>query len=214
VLAGLPFPATFAATQHRAGLFAQDPFLEPYRSAPMLRGIGEHGLQANANHRAQVRSNVFLAAALFAGESAIPVRLRNLSLRGALLEAPSLPPAGSKVRLVRGDLSAEGEIAWQKGGIAGLSFSEDIDVPQWVRRIGHRGQQRVDEALAALRAHKPARSVDDRQKSASLARMSAELDSICERLALFPEMNVDFAEELLKLDVLAQNLRRLSGRAE
>jgi len=171
-------------------------------------------VQADANHRAQVRSNVFLAAALIAGARTIPVRLRNLSLRGALLEAPSLPSAGSKVRLVRGELSAEGEIAWQRDGIAGLRLSEDIDVAQWVQRIGHRGQQRVDEAIAALRAHKPARSVDDKERSASLARMSAELDSICERLALFPEMSVDFAEEMLKLDALAQNFRRLSGRSE
>lgn len=171
-------------------------------------------MQAEANHRAQIRSNVFLAAALVAGARTIPVRLRNLSARGALLEAPALPPTGSKVHLVRGELSAEGEIAWQKDGVAGLRFCGEIDAAQWVRRIGHRGQQRVDEAMAALRAHKPARSVDDRDKSASLVRMSAELDAISERLALFPEMNVDFAEELLKLDALAQNLRRLSGRTE
>jgi hypothetical protein len=73
---------------------------------------GDAVLQADANNRSELRSNLFLSAELVVGPAALPVRVRNLSPHGALVDGGSLPPAGASVRLVRGDLSAEGEIAW------------------------------------------------------------------------------------------------------
>lgn len=170
-------------------------------------------LQPDANHRSQPRSNVFLAAALIIGTASHPVRLRNLSTRGALLDGPSLPPAGSRVRVLRGELSAEGEIAWQAHDQAGLRFSGEIDVDKWVQRIGHRGQQRVDEAVAALRAH-ASRALADGDGQPSLGQISQELDRICQRLADSPAMTVELAEELLRLSVLAASLHGLAGRKQ
>jgi hypothetical protein len=167
-------------------------------------------LQPDANHRSQPRSNVFLSAALVVGTAAVAVRLRNLSTRGALLDGAALPPAGTHVRVLRGELSADAEIAWEAQGQAGLRFSGEIDVEKWVRRIGHRGQERVDEAVAALRAHEPARA-GARTGASSLAKFSHELDEICERLAGSPAMTVELAEELVRLNTLAQELRQLAG---
>jgi hypothetical protein len=170
-------------------------------------------LQPDANHRSQPRSNVFLSAALIVGTAAVPVRLRNLSTRGALLDGPSLPPAGSRVRVLRGELSADGEIAWQDQSQAGLRFSGEIEVEKWVQRIGHRGQQRVDETVAALRAHERA-PLTERSGDPSLAELSEELDRICQRLADSPAMTVELAEELLRLNGLAGSLQRLAGREQ
>jgi hypothetical protein len=170
-------------------------------------------LQSSANQRSQSRSNVFLSAALVVGSATVPVRLRNLSTRGALLEGASLPPAGSHARVLRGELSADGEIAWQAQGQAGLSFSTEINVAEWVRRIGHRGQERVDEAVAALRAHQPARTTA-RNEHSSLAKLSRELDQICERLAGSPAMTVELAEELVRLNALARELEQLAARTK
>ena len=68
-------------------------------------------VQAEANLRSQGRANVFLSAAIVVGASSVPVRVRNLSTRGAFVDGNSLPSAGASFRLVRGQLSADGEVA-------------------------------------------------------------------------------------------------------
>jgi hypothetical protein len=133
-----------------------------------------------------------------------------MSRNGALLDGGSLPPEGATVRLVRGELSAEGEIAWQREGNAGIRFTGEVEVGAWVKKVGHAGQQRVDNTIAALRRNEPVR-ID--AQTPSLARISAELQAICECLAGSPTMTVEFGEELVKLDTLAQTLQQLARRA-
>jgi hypothetical protein len=167
-------------------------------------------LQPETDHRSQGRSNVFLSASLIVGAVPLPVRVRNMSRTGALLDGGSLPPEGARVRLVRGELSAEGEIAWQREGHAGIRFTGEVEVGAWVKKVGHAGQQRVDNAIAALRRNEPVR-ID--AQAPSLARISAELQAICECLAGSPTVTVEFGEELVKLDTLAQTLQQLARRA-
>jgi hypothetical protein len=136
--------------------------------------------------------------------------VRNLSPSGALLDGGSLPAPGAKVRLLRGALSAHGEIAWQSGEQAGVRFAEPIGVAEWVKRVGHPGQQRVDEAIAALRGRDPVARSGDKPAAPSLDGIAAEIHAICERLAGSSSMTVELAEELVKLDTLAQAIRRLA----
>jgi hypothetical protein len=133
-----------------------------------------------------------------------------MSQRGALLDGGSLPPAGSKVRLVRGELGADGNIAWQRDGQAGIRFVGEIDVTSWVKKVGHIDQQRVDKAIAALRRHEGV--PDFEARAPSLERISQELQAICDRLASSSTMMVEFGEELVKLDTLAQTLRQLAAK--
>jgi hypothetical protein len=173
---------------------------------------GVVGLQPDANNRTKPRSNVFLSAVIYVGVVSLPVRVRNLSSHGALLDGGSLPPAGARVRLVRGDFSAEGEVAWQTGGQAGLRFAGEINVNEWVKGVGHPGQQRVDKAIADLRNHRTTPANADGVEPPSLARVGQELNEICERLAGSPGMTVELGEELVKLDALAHALRQLASR--
>jgi hypothetical protein len=133
-----------------------------------------------------------------------------MSQRGALLDGASLPPAGAKARLVRGELSVEGNIAWQRESQAGIRFVGQIDVAAWVKKVGHSGQQRVDDAIAALRQHEAVADFD--AQAPSLERIGKELQMICDRLAGSPTMTVEFGEELVKLDTLAQTLRQIAGK--
>ena len=166
-------------------------------------------MQPEIDNRSQCRSNVFLTASLIAGLHSHPVRVRNLSTRGALLDGATFPPAGARVRLVRGELSADGQIAWQSSRHAGIRFSGEIDVNSWVKRIGHAGQQRVDDAIAALRSQQaPSGSLE--APAMSLTRISEELDAICERLAGSTAMSIELGEELVRLDALARALQRLA----
>jgi hypothetical protein len=167
-------------------------------------------LQPETDHRSQGRSNVFLSASLIVGAAPLPVRVRNMSRNGALLDGGSLPPEGARVRLVRGELSAEGEIAWQREGHAGIRFTGEVEVGAWVKKVGHAGQQRVDNVIAALRRNESVR-IDAQMPS--LARISTELQAICECLAGSPTVTVEFGEELVKLDTLAQKLQQLARRA-
>ena len=185
---------------------------EPAGSPVLQPCPGDAQLQPSINNRAQDRSNVFLAGVLVVGRETLPVRVRNLSTRGALLDGESLPATGARVRLLRGELSADGEMAWRTGGQAGLRFLHEIDVERWVRRVGHLGQQRVDDAVAALRRDELAPIGGRGAQVPSLVQISAELEAICERLADSPGMTTQVAEELLRLDALARQLHQLSGR--
>jgi hypothetical protein len=168
-------------------------------------------LGTKANDRSEGRSNVFLTATLDTGAGSVPVRIRNLSSTGALIDGGGLPPPGAKVRLMRGRLSAAGELSWQARKQAGLSFEGEINVDEWVQRLGHAGQQRVDGVIAALRNSEPVpREQQGATNKDSLPVISAALDQICERLAGTPNMSVELGEELLRLDVLAQSLRRVA----
>jgi hypothetical protein len=172
-------------------------------------------LQPATEHRLNGRSNVFLAASMDSGSGYRPVRIRNISAGGALVEGNPLPALGATVRLVRGELAVAGKLAWQAAGLAGIEFAGSIDVPRWVQRIGHSGQQRVDTIVMALRdSAVPPREQRKPATNDTLPAISAALDQLCERLAATPNMSIELGEDLLKLDVIAQSLRRLAtGKA-
>jgi hypothetical protein len=166
-------------------------------------------------NRAEGRANVFLGAVLDSdiGTGSVPVRVRNISPHGALIEGPILPAPGAEVRLVRGALRASGTLAWEAQSHAGVSFAEPIDVQAWVQRVGHAGQQRVDSLVAAIRRGETVRGGGDEPQADALAGISRSLDELCERLASSKHFPPELGEDLLKLDVLAQSLRGLTGRA-
>jgi hypothetical protein len=163
-----------------------------------------------AENRSEGRANVFLTATLHAAGRPAAVRIRNISARGALIDGASLPPVGARVKLVRGTLFTLGHLAWAGTGQAGVNFDREIDVASWVQRAGHSGQQRVDRVVAALRRGALPPEVEDAGDGESLPEISAALDQLCERLAKAPEAAAQFGEELLKLDTIAQSLRRLA----
>jgi hypothetical protein len=171
---------------------------------------GELALAAESDKRSQNRSNVFLTASLVSGAEQHPVRVRNLSARGALLDGRSLPPAGARIRLIRAGLSADGEVAWQAHGHAGIRFTGEINVDSWVRGIGHAGQLRVDKTVASLRRQPGQPLAEKSSNRLSLGQISRELDAVCERLAASPELSVEVGEELLKIDVLSRALQQIA----
>jgi hypothetical protein len=180
-------------------------------SAYSSANIWSAELPGSRDNRSEGRSNVFLTALLDAGGGSVAVRIRNLSPKGALIDGTALPTVGAKVRLVRGRLSARGQLTWHADGHAGLQFDGEIDVETWVRRAEHAGQQRVDSVIAGLRQPSPSDAVQETADSPSLRTISATLDDVCERLAQTEPMSAELAEELIRLDVISQHLRKLAG---
>ena len=65
-------------------------------------------------NRKTQRANVLMQASLELSGTSLPVKLRNLSSEGALVESDKLPVEGSAVVFRRGDLAVPGRIAWTK----------------------------------------------------------------------------------------------------
>lgn len=88
--------------------------------------------------RRSQRSNVLMTASVQSASGELDVKLRNLSEDGALVEAASLPPEGSAVIFRRGELVAEGRIAWVRGKRAGIAFDEKLSPEAVLRHIPFR----------------------------------------------------------------------------
>lgn len=165
-------------------------------------------LMPETENRSEGRSNVFLTASLDSDAGVCTVRIRNIATRGVLVEGSSLPPVGTRIRLVRGELSATGELAWDGAGQAGINFHEPIDVGGWVKKVGHAGQQRVDRAVTAIReTGKVPGDWQSPEGLPNLLAISVALDAVCEQLSCVPGMSIELGETLVKLDTIAQALR-------
>ena len=160
--------------------------------------------------RVGIRSNVFLNASMVAGGKLTPVRVRNISAMGALLDGSGLPPEGSSMQLRRGSLFANGEVAWQTNGQCGVRFEAPVDVPAWVRRVGQAGQDRVDRLIQFARGDSLQGAVETVESVAddTFDQVGADLAETCDRLADLP-FSIEQSEEFLKLDVIVQRLRKL-----
>lgn len=75
---------------------------------------------------------MLVAATLRVGSQAIAVRIRNMSVTGALIEGPVLPLPGTKVELVRAALQATGRIAWVDGNRCGVALDARVSVGNWL----------------------------------------------------------------------------------
>ena len=101
--------------------------------------------------RDEPRSSLYLAASLYCDGVSVPVKIRNLSSAGALLELQSSLQAGSLVQLIRGSLIVHGLVAWAEGKRCGLKFSGLIDVHRWRIAPANGEQQRIDDIVRTVK---------------------------------------------------------------
>jgi hypothetical protein len=94
--------------------------------------MDESGIVQNRRSR---RAPVLLAATLEAEGSSTPVKLRNLSEEGALVEGDGLPAEGSAVHFLRKDLRLTSRLVWVQGRFAGVAFDERLNPEQVLRHI-------------------------------------------------------------------------------
>lgn len=182
--------------------------------------------QAGERERAH-RSNLFLAASIEAAGTNVPVKIRNLSETGAMLEAPSFPAVGTVLILKRQELDIEARIVWIAPPRCGVAFEGRIKVSDWV--TGKRsntgfGQDVADEAspaaqaaappsapVAALkREHQPALEIDERVAE-ELAYVRRIVDAIADELADEPIFLQRHARTLQSFDLAGQILGNLAN---
>ena len=98
----------------------------------MVCDMEETGIIQNRRSR---RSNVLLAASIEAFGKVVPVKLRNLSTEGALIEGKNLPLEGARVIFRRNELSVESHVAWVLDDHAGVAFTRTIPSEDVLRNI-------------------------------------------------------------------------------
>lgn len=169
--------------------------------------------------RIELRTNMFVLATISALSASGPVKIRNLSPSGALVEGAVLPPAGEQVELRRGARVAYGRVAWCQNGKAGLRFDGRLQISDWMPN-GDQGQQRVDSVVEELKDNGVTASslVDSsisqfaRLAPSDLRRLARELDVLADEFAEDIYVVGRFGTKLQTLDIVSQVLRRLSGR--
>jgi hypothetical protein len=171
---------------------------------------------------------MFLAAVLHNNGGSLPVKIRNMSATGVMLEAPDMPPVGEPVRLVRGSLAVRGEVVWTAGIRCGVRLATAVQVAQWLVPLLNQEQQRIDDTVALIKAgavplRLPARTGalpgamegqaahrgSDAQLAADLTQVIALLEDLGARLASDRAVVERHGIELQNIDIGVQTLSEI-----
>lgn len=96
---------------------------------------GDMDESSQTHNRKTNRSNVLLTASLELSGASTPVKMRNLSSNGALVEGADLPVEGSELLFRKGDLAIKGRVVWTSERYAGIAFARPLDPDQLMRHI-------------------------------------------------------------------------------
>jgi hypothetical protein len=96
-----------------------------------------------SQNRKSRRAGVLLAATIEVAGSPEPVKLRNLSEDGALIEGVRLPLEGTTTFFQRNDLRLKSRVIWVEGRYAGVAFARTLK-PEEVLRYVPQPRQRLN----------------------------------------------------------------------
>jgi hypothetical protein len=164
--------------------------------------------------RSAVRSNMFIAAVVSGATFSAPVRIRNMSSTGALVEGAAVPQEGSVVRLIRGALVVPAAVMWSSEGRCGLRFSSLVSVREWLAPPSNRQQQRVDDTVRVIKAGAIplplGPELHDATSSAELGidlKMACSLlEQHCDDLLRDTQAAARYGERLQSLDIVLQTI--------
>lgn len=157
---------------------------------------------------------MFLAAVLKGSAFSVPVRIRNMSGTGALVEGAAIPDAGSSVRLIRGSLMIPANVVWSNGGRCGLKFASVVSVKEWLPAPSNREQNRIDSAVGAMKAGaiplpvgpEPHDATSQFELGLDLRGISKLLDAHCDDVLCDPQALARFGDRLQNLDIVLQTI--------
>ena len=78
---------------------------------------------------------MLLAATVWYGGVPVPVKLRNLSEQGALIEGEPLPPENAETYFERKDLRLKSRVVWVHGRYAGVAFDTPLKREEVLRHV-------------------------------------------------------------------------------
>ena len=152
------------------------------------------------------RTNLLLSAAIESNGVSAPVRIRNLSEHGALIEGAALPPIGSSLILRRLQLEMRATVIWSDKGRCGVRFEGMIAVAGW--RAGN-WIAPVGNAAAVIAETKPAAQSSQADRGLD-GRIADELKALQHQLALMSGQPVGSAM-VQRFDAVSQTLGHLAA---
>ena len=187
--------------------------------------VSEGAIIDPADGRADPRMNLFLSATVEVDGRSLAVRIRNLSVRGAMIESPGLPREGSAIVIERTGLKIGGTLRWASGPRAGVQFDRTIDLAAWSPSLAlsARNQADVDGAVAAVRAGLVPTAPTERSKrtlnetllrgriSEEMGRVARMLEIAGDALAGDPAVIAHHLERLQEFDMASQMLIELAA---
>ena len=179
------------------------------------------GAVIESDARLAARTNMFIAAAMYVAGASSPVKVRNLSPGGALIETSVAPIPGTVLKLCRGSLLASGRVVWSANNRIGLEFEATISVSDWMAPQVNSGQAQVDALIARSRAEgrssEPIISLVQREPSigwdARVLEISNLIGALGDSLASDSETVSRHGVELQKIDQVLQMLEGLRRTA-
>jgi hypothetical protein len=170
---------------------------------------------SGAEGRASPRTNLLLSAMVESGGLVLPVRIRNLSETGALLEGSGLPDKGVSLILKRGDLEVSGTVAWASGGRRGVRFDGPTPVNGWIGGkprpldcTGLRDQRRVDAIQAQARADPAAGRAEPSPPAAEAQALEGFEARLAEELTYVHRLLESLGDELVSEPIVIQRHAR------
>lgn len=169
--------------------------------------------EAAESARVEPRTNLFVLAAMSAERVSGPVKVRNLSASGALIEGVALPSLGERLILRRGDNFIAGRVVWCEGGKAGLHFESPVRVQDWLpnRRSGQTG---IDAAFHGIRSDQAiaptAGPTIGPFAACDLLQLAEGIDVLAGALVNDPAVVTRLGDKLRALDIASQTLRKLA----
>jgi len=174
--------------------------------------------ETGSGHRDQpraTRKNLMLAAAIESAGTRAPVRIRNLSETGAMLDGAALPAPGASLLLIRADIQVSASVVWCAGGRCGIRFDNiAASVDEWVTGkraavfAGQQGQARVDAIQSVVRSG--AALPSEAAAPAGAAISAAELERRIAEEIIYVQRLIDaLGEELIEDPVMLQRHSRV-----
>lgn len=162
------------------------------------------------------RKNLMLAATIEAAGTRVPVRIRNLSESGAMLDGAALPDAGATLVLLRADIQVAATVVWREGGRCGIHFDKvAASVDEWItgKRAasfnGQQGQARVDAIQSAVRTGAMLPSEPAPISSGGALRPGELEQRISEEIVYVQRLIDALGEELVEDPVMLQRHARV-----
>lgn len=174
-------------------------------------------IPTDCDARRESRTSLFVMAALYSDAGSWPVKVRDLSSAGALIEGGTIPPPGTNIRLCRGSQSILGQIVWSRSERAGVRFETSVSVNEWLPgNRASRPQQRVDDLVQQIKSSSvetpvhPQNMKSAEVSAAELTRLRIAVESLAEDLSADPDVVRRHMAKLQTLDLTAQMLRKLA----
>lgn len=171
-------------------------------------------IPVDQNSRRESRPELFLTALLKGTFGAHPVRVRNLSTGGALVEVQLKLRPGEEVQLIRAHHAVRARVAWASEGRAGLNFDKAVDIKKWVPSLDASHQMAVDRQLVMLRnAPDVAQSeqpLDERSPDVIRERVAEETAALSRQIEICLDELAAFAPLVVRLPGTLQQLEKVS----